>query len=288
MTRKSSRKTIKNRKLRKNRRSRKPVKRSRKPVKNKIKPVKNKIKPVKNKIKPVKNKIKPLKRSRKPVKRSRKPVKRSRKPVKRSRKPRRKASKKKSRNVSHKFRVKGGKSKRLFVKQQELLRKRKKSKRLFDKRQEWLRNRKRKRQGQMKGHHLRAASILRDEERDRKNTLWPWQQASEWLLGKGVTKLQISRKADELMRKQIRQEELEEQARKERIMRAYEDAMPSDDDSDYEVGDSDSDSDSDDDEMGEDLVAEVASRPSKRKKPNSCRWEILRHRSEREDGFAKI
>ena len=119
----------------------------------------------------------------------------------------------------------------------------------------------------MKGHHLRAASILRDEERDRKNTLWPWQQASEWLLGKGVTKLQISRKADELMRKQIRQEELEEQARKERIMRAYEDAMPSDDDSDYEVGDSDSDSDSDDDEMGEDLVAEVASDPASARNP---------------------
>ena len=253
MTRKSSRKTIKNRKLRKNRRSRKPVKRSRKPVKNKIKPVKNKIKPVKNKIKP--------------VKRSRKPVKRSRKPVKRSRKPRRKASKKKSRNVSHKFRVKGGKSKRLFVKQQELLRKRKKSKRLFDKRQEWLRNRKRKRQGQMKGHHLRAASILRDKERNRKNTLWPWQQASEWLLGKGVTKLQISRKADELMREQIRQEERGEQARKDRIMRAYEDAMPSDDDSDYEVGDSDSDSDSDSDEMGEDLVAEVASDPASARNP---------------------
>jgi len=223
MTRKSSRKTIKNRKLRKNRRSRKPVKRSRKPVKNKIKPVKNKIKPVK----------------------------RSRKPVKRSRKPRRKASKKKSRNVSHKFRVKG-----------------KKSKRLFDKRQELLRKRKRKRQGQMKGHHLRAASILRDKERDRKNTLWPWQQASEWLLGKGVTKLQISKKADELMREQIRQEELEEQARKDRIMRAFEVAMPSDDDSDYEVGDSDSDSDSDDDEMDVDaLVAEVASDPSSARKP---------------------
>jgi len=230
MTRKSSRKTIKNRKLRKNRRSRKPVKRSRKPVKNKIKPVK---------------------RSRKPVKRSRKPVKRSRKPVKRSRKPRRKASKKKSRNVSHKFRVKG-----------------KKSKRLFNKRQTKLRNQKSKRHEQMKSNYRRAASTLRNAERDRKNTLWPWQQASEWLLGKGVTKLQISKKADELMREQIRQEELEEQARKDRIMRAFEVAMPSDDDSDYEVGDSDSDSDSDDDEMDVDaLVAEVASDPSSARNP---------------------
>ena len=116
----------------------------------------------------------------------------------------------------------------------------------------------------MKSNYRRAASTLRNAERNRKNTLWPWQQASEWLLGKGVTKLQISKKADELMREQIRQEELEEQARKEQIMRTYEDAMPSDDDSDYEVGDSDSD----DDEMDVDaLVAEVASDPASARKP---------------------
>ena len=115
----------------------------------------------------------------------------------------------------------------------------------------------------MKGHHLRAASILMDKERKRQNTLWAWQRAYERFSGKGVTKLQISKKADELMREQIRQEEVEEQARKDRIMKRYEDEMPSDDDSDYEVGDSDSD----DDEMDEDdddFVAEVADPTSAR------------------------